>query len=99
MGRASFFGAISCGVVGVAAVIACGSAERSGFTPETTVPGQDSGVPQPFNDAGFGSSDDAGNPALPEGETRDPVDCDEAKTSKSYVGCDYWPTITPNAVW
>ncbi|HVH44883.1 MAG TPA: IgGFc-binding protein [Labilithrix sp.] len=29
---------------------------------------------------------------------RDPVDCEEAKTSKSYVGCDYWPTVTPNVV-
>ena len=27
--------------------------------------------------------------------TRDPVDCDEAKTTRSYVGCDYWPTVTP----
>lgn len=33
------------------------------------------------------------------GETQDPVTCAEAETSKSYVGCDYWPTVTPNTVW
>ncbi len=32
-------------------------------------------------------------------DSSDPLDCEEAKTSKSYVGCDYWPTVTPNAVW
>ena len=31
-------------------------------------------------------------------EGRDPVDCNEAKTTHSYVGCDYWPTVTPNLV-
>jgi len=28
--------------------------------------------------------------------TRDPQTCDEAATTKSYVGCDFWPTVTPN---
>ncbi len=32
-------------------------------------------------------------------ETRDPATCDEAKTTKSYVGCDYWPTVVSNGVW
>jgi hypothetical protein len=30
---------------------------------------------------------------------RDPETCDEAKASRSYVGCDYWPTVTANNVW
>jgi hypothetical protein len=38
-------------------------------------------------------SDDAGL------MTHDPVTCDEAAMSKSYVGCDYWPTVTANGVW
>ena len=42
---------------------------------------------------------EAGSEAAAATETRDPVDCEEAKTSKSYVGCDYWPTVTPNSVW
>ncbi len=29
---------------------------------------------------------------------RDPVNCDEAAQFKTYVGCDYWPTVTANAV-
>ena len=28
----------------------------------------------------------------------DPGDCASAATQKSYVGCDYWPTVTPNPV-
>lgn len=31
--------------------------------------------------------------------THDPATCAEAATSKSYIGCDYWPTVTGNAVW
>lgn len=31
--------------------------------------------------------------------THDPTTCAEAETSKSYIGCDYWPTVTGNAVW
>jgi hypothetical protein len=30
---------------------------------------------------------------------KDPETCAEATTAKSYVGCDYWPTVTANAVW
>ena len=29
---------------------------------------------------------------------RDPVNCQEAAQFKTYVGCDYWPTVTANAV-
>jgi IgGFc binding protein len=31
--------------------------------------------------------------------THDPVDCNEAAMLKSYIGCDYWPTVNANAVW
>jgi len=87
-------------VVGLLAVVACGST-RDGFTAgpnatEGTDGGSSGGVPP---DGGFGYAGDAGDPRLPEGDTRDPIDCEEAKTSKSYVGCDYWPTVTPNPVW
>jgi hypothetical protein len=30
---------------------------------------------------------------------QDPKDCAEAAANKSYIGCDYWPTVTANAVW
>lgn len=29
----------------------------------------------------------------------DPSTCDEAATLGSYVGCEYWPTVTANPVW
>ena len=29
----------------------------------------------------------------------DPKTCDEAAQAESYIGCDFWPTVTPNAVW
>lgn len=29
----------------------------------------------------------------------DPKTCAEAAQQKSYIGCDFWPTVTPNSVW
>ncbi len=98
MKRASVLGTVGfTAVLGLTALVACGSG-RDGFTNGTN-PTPDGGESSGFIpvDGGFGG--DAGDPGLPPGETRDPVDCEEAKTSKSYVGCDYWPTVTPNAVW
>jgi hypothetical protein len=34
---------------------------------------------------------------IPAGD--DPLTCAAAAASKSYVGCDYWPTVTANNVW
>lgn len=31
--------------------------------------------------------------------TGDPKTCEEAAVSRSYIGCDFWPTVTPNNVW
>jgi hypothetical protein len=33
------------------------------------------------------------------GLTGDPETCDQAQASKSYIGCDFWPTVTANNVW
>ncbi len=33
------------------------------------------------------------------GPTTEPTTCMEAAAAKSYVGCDYWPTVTANNVW
>ena len=33
------------------------------------------------------------------GETADPESCDEAAKGHTYVGCDFWPTITANPVY
>jgi hypothetical protein len=99
MGRASALSILTGGVIlAFTSVAACGSG-REGFDADPSSPnGQDGGG----NSSGFLPSEGGigdGAPGLPVGETRDPVDCEEAKTTKSYVGCDYWPTVTPNAVW
>jgi hypothetical protein len=33
------------------------------------------------------------------GMVGDPVTCADAATNRTYVGCDYWPTVTLNPVW
>lgn len=85
-------------VLALTSVAACGTV-RDGFDPDdpnTT----DGGAPTPDDPRppGFDNDPDADVPEPPVGETRDPADCEEAKTSKSYVGCEYWPTVTPNTV-
>lgn len=80
---------------------ACGSERPPGqFDDPETGPVDASVTPvdgQGFIDSSFESDGSVVTP--PPGETRDPVDCDEAKRTKSYVGCDYWPTVNANNVW
>jgi hypothetical protein len=45
---------------------------------------------------GTGGSDDF-NFML--GTQEDPTTCDAAAEQRSYLGCDYWPTVTFNSVW
>jgi hypothetical protein len=73
-------------------IAACGSSDRrSGFdanekTKDPTLPSGD----------GFDPTKDAGAP----GDLgRDPETCDEAKQARTYMGCDYWPTVVANNVW
>ncbi|MBS2019393.1 MAG: IgGFc-binding protein [Deltaproteobacteria bacterium] len=74
--------------VALGIIVACGSDKRDGFDTDTS---------------GNGAFDEAG--ALGEGgaeggqrPVRDPATCAEAESSKTYVGCDYWPTVTANLV-
>jgi hypothetical protein len=85
------------GSVPLALSVACGSAKNRGQEVFENGPG--GGDPNTPDFAGDGGFEVDGSSGLPVGETRDPVDCEEAKTSKSYVGCDYWPTVTANPVW
>lgn len=75
----------------VALVVACGSSKpRSGFEPD---PAQS--VNGTFDDGGTLGTIDAGMGHAPIG---DPTTCEEAQAAKTYVGCDYWPTVTGNLV-
>ena len=44
-------------------------------------------------DASDGAAGTGGAPAP------DPKTCAEAKTQKSYVGCEFWPTVLANPIW
>jgi hypothetical protein len=63
--------------------------------------GDDAGVGGGGGDDGGGGLDDGGIWTNPDGPTvvMDPVTCMEAAANKSYIGCDYWPTVVANAVW
>jgi len=45
---------------------------------------------------GFGGDDGSSGEG---GFVGDPTTCAEAAQSQSYIGCDYWPTVTANNVW
>jgi hypothetical protein len=90
-------------VVGLTAVVACGSDKRTAFFKETNEPAPAAPPGNTNTEAPRTPAD--GFPPLPPpdnsvpDEARDPTTCAEAATRKSYVGCDYWPTVTPNPVW
>src|ERR1700722_11553132 len=56
--------------------------------------GKDGGVVLPGSDAMMLNPGDA----TKDGIVGDPTTCAEAAASKSYVGCEYWPTVTANGV-
>jgi hypothetical protein len=76
------------GVVTVAGLAACGSSKgRSGFDDDQAGP-----PPTGFGTDGGGLGEGGVKPG------EDPATCEQAAESKSYVGCDYWPTVTANLV-
>src|SRR5689334_778763 len=62
--------------------------------------GKDGGMISTEEDGGTGL-DDGGVYEPPDAGllVEDPKTCAEAAMNKSYIGCDYWPTVTANAVW
>jgi hypothetical protein len=90
----------------LAIVVACSSASNSGFGAlvDGGIAGPDGTIiPIPHGDTGtlpikLPSADTGGMPdsSLIVG---DPTTCAQAATAKSYVGCEYWPTVTANVVW
>ncbi|HEX6835672.1 MAG TPA: hypothetical protein VF334_03815, partial [Polyangia bacterium] len=78
--------AVGCAMVAAALFVACDSASnRHG--------GGGSGGTGGGAAGGGGGGGNGGS-----GGTGDPVTCADAAAQKSYVGCDYWPTVLANPV-
>lgn len=82
--------------LGILSFAACGGGRReTGFDDPDSSTGGSSGEPLPSADSGPGlGRTDSGPP----GFTGDPKTCEQAAQAASYVGCDYWPTVTANPV-
>ncbi|AKU98007.1 hemagglutinin/hemolysin-related protein [Labilithrix luteola] len=76
-------------VVPIAIMVACGSSSSRGAFDGKD--GKDAG------ETSFGDADIQGDGAVAKSDA-DPKTCDEAREAKTYVGCDYWPTVTGNLV-
>jgi hypothetical protein len=93
MGRALLLGfsirGVAVSTIALGFVLACSSTRGSGFDENNNADpnGESSGGLIPI-DGGFGADGEAVS-----GE------CADAIATKSYVGCDYWPTVTANGVW
>lgn len=77
--------------------VACGSAEAQRDPTPPGLNGSDTGV---SGETGPGMDASFDVPAQDVGALlNDPKTCEEANAARSYIGCDYWPTVTPNPVW
>jgi len=88
--RARFLGVVVCSALVTGAILfACSGDERPAFVdPDSgTLDGSAGSFPDALPDSNV----------LPESPP-DPKTCAEAVELRSYVGCDYWPTITSNIV-
>lgn len=76
-----------------AAFAAC-SAQRESEGSPTADAGEDVTVDA---EPGFDVNDDVALDTKP--PLVNPKTCEEAAAAKSYVGCDFWPTVVANSVW
>jgi hypothetical protein len=91
--RLLFFAASACALAAAFACSSSSSRDPAFDDQNATVPSASAAPAAPPG----GFKDAAAPDAEPE-LARDPETCDEAKSTHSYVGCDYWPTVTGNVV-
>jgi IgGFc binding protein len=82
----------------VAVVAACSAtADTQGFGGSSAEgPGGPGGPGSGTGGLGF---DAGGDGTAGSGGGGDPQTCEQAATSKTYIGCDFWPTVVANNVW
>ncbi len=89
------------GLVGLGIVASCGEPSHppveGALIPDAGGSGSSSSSSSSSSGGSVGSSSGTFGPPVPASD--DPKTCAEAAASKSYVGCDYWPTVTANNVW
>ena len=85
---------------------ACGGSnnKEAGFSNDGGAGGDGASSSSGGSSGGSGSGSSSGSlvgdgAASEAGATGDPTTCLEAQTSHSYIGCDYWPTVTANVNW
>lgn len=109
IGGVSLGAALACSGTGTGSSIGTGGGTATGGGPGTGgfagTPGS-SGTPGVGGSTGTGGGgfdfDAGGNTGGTGGGTAveiNPKTCAEAEQAKSYVGCDFWPTVVANNVW
>ena len=86
------------GGIGASACSATGNANKftAGTGSDPSGPGSGAGGTGGV-DLGLGGAGAGGNAST--GGGVDPVTCEQAAANKTYIGCDFWPTVTDNIVF
>ncbi len=85
------------------ALVGCSSDDGGGRTADTGTGSTGSGA-SPGAGGGFGAGSGTGggfgaSTGNGGGDSDNPATCDQAASARSYVGCDFWPTVTYNPVY
>jgi hypothetical protein len=94
-------GPAAAGTVALAIFAACGGSGQPATLGDNPEGGS---FPAAMMDAAAGdatAADEVGTLVLPPpvAQGDDPTTCADAAATRSYVGCDYWPTVVANSVW
>jgi hypothetical protein len=89
--------ALAVASISLATILAC-SSNRSGFEENGGGGGNNNASPSDDGGTLFNTDADLGDPGSKPGTSGDPETCADAAQAKSYVGCEYWPTVTANPV-
>jgi hypothetical protein len=84
----------------IAAVVACGTSPDVAFSVnDAGPPDATRGVDAPAPADATGLLGDGNGNTVDGAQPGDPQTCLAAQDWHSYIGCDYWPTVTANSVW